>query len=251
MLRRATAQRLNVNVQVAPKFLGEGQESMVYRLRLSGGNEDVAAKVSKASDEASQLNTLNEYLVRLTLIRLYSASLAREPAEHGVLNKTVPIVPPLAVTQSLHSFSETSGDTTAAKKPNASSKMVFTMPLMAESLADCLPPASEYYFDHMFRVTQAKQVLEKAGVVVRDLHDENILLKDNLAYIGDCGQFRLQPGSEADAVYSQLLADLDLSAITFDKTTVELKQILKAKIMHESGNDMDSPNLGGRLKPPV
>lgn len=231
LMRRATAQRLNVSDKAAPKLLGVGQESQVYRLQRYGASDAVAAKVSKESNEASQLNTLNEYLMRLTIIELYSLRQACVQPVHGVLNNAVPIVPPLAVAQSFHSFAETSALTDADKNLVDSPKMVFTMPLMDESLADCVPPESENYFDHLLSVSKTKRALERFGVIVRDLHDENILLKDNRAYIGDCGQFRLRPGSEADAVYSRLLTDLDLSAFNFDKTDRELKQLLKAQII--------------------
>lgn len=226
--KHLTTQKLAIRHETSPTLLGSGAEAHVFSVTAKDTGAPLAAKVSKMSDTNSRLNTINEYLIRKAILEIFAEGNNNANRQSNPLTPSCRVVPAITLSETRHLFSPTL---------DSQPRTVFTMAEMDETLSDCGPIAQDSYFEHHRVIAREINRLESLGFEAHDVHEENILLKDNVAYISDCGLFQIRSGSRAAAAYMKVLAAQDFSDFSFDLSDEKIRHLLAERVIVPEENN--------------
>ena len=195
--RPNTPEILGFDPNVEENFLGAGSFGSVSSYAKKNDKGRIAIKIAHPSDNDegspnTNDNILHEHLIKQTILEIINY---RE-SDINELDSKFPIVPSITYKVSEEFF---------PNKKNVSENLAsVSMPHMDCSLLEKklfspnFVPSNQKEFDIL-----CKQISD-AGIIIKDLTDDNIFIKGSDIYLGDVGEFELKKDSQAYKIYHNL-----------------------------------------------
>lgn len=192
--RSSTPERLRIQSDVGEQ-LGEGAFSYVKKV-TGVNNENLVVKIPIC--ETTNQSHRFEYCFK-------KAAHDYLKEKHGY--DEPPIVLPHKITESSSLFASES----------VTNPVVFTMDEMESDLKHIFDGKANHKKPEKVARGLAKKlqgtidILNENGFLVKDMHMANIFLKDSKAYLGDCGECRIQKGTQAELYFNKAAKEAGFS----------------------------------------
>lgn len=200
--RPSTPERLGVTDVPPQLVLGRGSHGVV-KLGKSRMHKPVAIKLP--IDATRNTKQRYEFCFRKAIYKaLLECNQDTVVGQKGEMDLTpdIPVVECYSITVSNKFFST----------KDCGSPVVFTMEKM-DGTFDKLPERKIRLQRRL--INNTIKVLSGMGFIMSDMKDENIFIKDDKAYIGDCGECRIKCGTKAEEYFNAIVKEFGFNKSEF------------------------------------